>query len=349
MVEIREWDDALGLTPRLDCGLCGLDCGALARRALAGASEFSECIPARQSPQAAPAFAELRRKHSPSRLPEPRKDVLVVRPCIDVANRVSGEANIRHWSPSPYPPFDSVYLEHALRTSGAFGNVKYSPSLGIANLLLSEGRGVVFSRSGKAIARAAFDLNDLEKTFSLVSLVSWPAAVCGECGSLAIDCAIGACNACGACHASRVPPSTNLQSSVPSRRATPAVSLLSPAANHAIEGIGAEPALESAEKRAFALLLEGDAGALFLLGLAKQLRFLADGLARAGGGRQLKKIAREAWEALETGDKKKAEHAAGDAARALAELKRGFSEGGQVWAAKAAGASLKIARAATKL
>jgi len=344
VVETREWDDALGLTPRLDCWLCGLDCGALSRRALVGKSELSECIPARHaSPQSLRSFAELRRRYSGLRLPEPRKDVLVVRPCIDVADRVSGEADIRHWGPSPYPPFDSVFLEHALRASGAFQGVRYSQSLGIANLSLSEGRGVVFSRSGKAIARAAFDLKDLEGTFGLLSLISWPAAICPECGFLAIDCAIGACNACDGCQASTTPPSTSPHASLPLASTHPSISLLASAANRAIEG-DAGQAIDEAERKAFSILLKSDGGALFLLGLARQLRFLADGVARAGR-KSLQELAREAWAALEKGDREAAGRAREGAARLLAELRRATPSSEVFFAAKATGATLNIARA----
>ncbi len=178
---------------RKDCEECGLStCRAFARRLVGGDIKLERC----------PYVKSENKKKIKKMLKEGvqlvkqvsfegQEGVALIHPCATDATKVSAEAQLVE--PMKYGFLDIDAFAPLVESK--FKEVRCSDRLGIAKFKYGA-RDIIVYSSGKVNIKRCKNKKDIEKTLDLISRMMWPATICKDCGSVAMECAVSGCNPC---------------------------------------------------------------------------------------------------------------------------------------------------------
>jgi hypothetical protein len=125
--------------------------------------------------------------------------VTYIHPCISEAGRIAAESKLTAGPEGPvnlkFGFFDPIAMCWALNVSGLFREVRCSPRLGVARVIIDDKTVMVF-QDGRINVRRAKDKQDAIQTIRLVSRSLWGAIICSCCGNSGLDCGSGGCEEC---------------------------------------------------------------------------------------------------------------------------------------------------------
>ena len=195
------------LFPKFDCGLCGNpSCRTMARKAATGDAKPGQCVNMSTRPEYQENLQKINKLLGEGVEIGAKGTVVIgetgityIHPCISEAGRVTAEAKLTSGPEGAidlkFGFFDPIMLCWALESSGLFKDVKCSPSLGVAKVLVDDKTVMVF-KDGRMNVRRARDKMDAVETIRLVSRSLWGSIICSCCGNSGVDCASGGCEDC---------------------------------------------------------------------------------------------------------------------------------------------------------
>lgn len=203
----HKFHELYGLFPKLDCGLCGNpSCRTMARKVATGDAKPEQCVNMstrleyRENLQGiSKLLSEGIEIGAKGTVVIGETGVTYIHPCISEVGRVTAEAKLTSGPEGAvdlkFGFFDPIMLCWALETSGLFKDVKCSPSLGVARVMVDDKTVMVF-KDGRMNVRRARDKIDAIETIRLVSRSLWGSIICSCCGNSGVDCASGGCEDC---------------------------------------------------------------------------------------------------------------------------------------------------------
>jgi len=192
--------------PKKDCGLCNNpSCRTMARKIATGDAKPEQCVNLIR-----PEYQENLQKikqylqegveiGAKGTIVVEETGVTYIHPCISEAGRVAAESKLTAGPEGPvdlkFGFFDPIAMCWALNASGLFREVRCSPRLGVARVIVDDKTVMVF-QDGRINVRRAKDKQDAIQTIRLVSRSLWGAIICSCCGNSGLDCGSGGCEEC---------------------------------------------------------------------------------------------------------------------------------------------------------